>query len=60
MAANVAGEKISSKTVNGCHGIRKRGMFDVYQQCAGQTLRRSLAEFDFRHSNRAGGAGAKA
>jgi hypothetical protein len=52
VVANTAGKKINAKTVNGGYGILKRGLIGAYQHCAEQHLRRSLAEFDFRYSNR--------
>jgi hypothetical protein len=52
VVANTAGKKINAKTVNGGYGLLKRGLIGAYQHCAEQHLRRSLAEFDFRYSNR--------
>ena len=41
-----------SNTVEGYFSIFKRGMKGVYQHCSERHLRRYLAEFDFRYSNR--------
>jgi transposase-like protein len=43
---------ISTNTVEGFYSIFKRGMRGVYQHCKERHLRRYLAEFDFRYSNR--------
>jgi transposase-like protein len=43
---------IHTNTVEGYFSIFKRGMKDVYQHCAEKHMRRYLAEFDFRYSNR--------
>jgi transposase-like protein len=45
-------DDISTNTVEGYYSIFKRGMKGVYQHCAEKHLRRYLAEFDFRYSNR--------
>lgn len=51
--ARYEGEKtISTNAVEGYYSIFKRGMKGVYQHCGEQHLRRYLAEFDFRYSNR--------
>ncbi len=43
---------IHSNTVEGFYSVFKRGMKGVYQHCAEKHLRRYVAEFDFRYSNR--------
>jgi transposase-like protein len=43
---------IHTNTVEGYFSIFKRGMKGVYQHCKEKHLRRYLAEFDFRYSNR--------
>ena len=43
-----------TNTIEGFFSIFKRGMRGVYQHCREKHLRRYLAEFDFRYSNRAG------
>ena len=43
---------VHTNTVEGTFSIFKRGMRGVYQHCARKHLRRYLAEFDFRYSNR--------
>jgi len=47
------GRKITTNTVEGFFSIFKRGMVGIYQHCDERHLRRYLAEFDFRYSNRA-------
>jgi hypothetical protein len=44
---------VTTNTVEGFFSIFKRGMVGVYQHCGEQHLKRYLAEFDFRYSNRA-------
>jgi hypothetical protein len=44
---------VTTNTVEGYYSIFKRGMKGVYQHCSEQHLRRYLAEYDFRYSNRA-------
>jgi transposase-like protein len=44
---------VHTQTVEGFFSIFKRGMVGTYQHCGEQHLRRYLAEFDFRASNRA-------
>jgi len=41
-----------TNTVEGFFSIFKRGMKGVYQHCGDRHLKRYLAEFDFRYSNR--------
>jgi transposase-like protein len=43
---------VSTNTVEGFFSIFKRGMAGVYHHCSEQHLKRYLAEFDFRYSNR--------
>jgi transposase-like protein len=43
---------ITTNTVEGFYSIFKRGMKGIYQHCSEKHLRRYLAEFDFRYSNR--------
>jgi transposase-like protein len=43
---------VHSNSVEGYFSVFKRGMHGVYQQCSEKHLRRYLAEFDFRFSNR--------
>jgi transposase-like protein len=43
---------VHTNTVEGYFSIFKRGMVGTYQHCGEQHLRRYLAEFDFRMSNR--------
>jgi hypothetical protein len=43
---------VTTNTVEGFFSIFKRGMVGVYQHCGEQHLKRYLAEFDFRYSNR--------
>jgi transposase-like protein len=47
------GAKIGTNAVEGYFSVFKRGMIGVYQHCDEKHLHRYLAEFDFRHSNRA-------
>jgi len=47
------GAKIGTNTVEGYFSVFKRGMIGVYQHCDERHIHRYLAEFDFRHSNRA-------
>lgn len=42
-----------TNTLEGYFSVFKRGMKGVYQHCSGDHLHRYLAEFDFRHNNRA-------
>jgi transposase-like protein len=42
-----------TNTVEGYFSILKRGIYGVYQHVSEAHLKRYLAEFDFRHSNRA-------
>ncbi len=44
--------EVSTNTIEGFFSIFKRGMKGVYQHCGEQHLRRYLAEFCFRYSNR--------
>lgn len=44
---------VTTNTVEGFFSIFKRGMTGVYHHCGEQHLKRYLAEFDFRYSNRA-------
>ena len=44
---------ITTNTVEGNYSIFKRGMKGAYRYCSEKHLRRYLAEFDFRYSNRA-------
>ena len=46
------GAKVNTNTVEGYYSIFKRGTKGVYQHCSEKRLRRYLAEFDFRYSNR--------
>jgi len=43
---------VHSNTVEGFYSVFKRGMKGVYQHCGENHLRRYVAEFDFRYSNR--------
>ena len=43
---------IHTNTIEGAFSIFKRGMKGIYQHCAKAHLHRSVAEFDFRYSNR--------
>jgi transposase-like protein len=43
---------VHTNTVEGFYSIFKRGMKGVYQHCSKKHLHRSMAEFDFRYSNR--------
>lgn len=45
--------EIHTNAIEGSFSIFKRGMRGIYQHCAKKHLRRYLAEFDFRYSNRA-------
>lgn len=45
---------IHTNTIEGFFSILKRGMKGVYQHCSSQHLKRYLAEFDFRYTERAG------
>ncbi|MBN8912524.1 MAG: IS1595 family transposase [Rhizobiales bacterium] len=47
----VRGE-VHTNTVEGYFSLFKRGMRGIYQHCSEKHLRRYLAEFDFRYSNR--------
>lgn len=49
---SLADPSIHTNTVEGYFSIFKRGMKGVYQHCAKKHMRRYLAEFDFRYSNR--------
>ena len=44
---------MTTNSVEGFFSIFRRGMEGVYQHCGEQHLKRYLAEFDFRYSNRA-------
>jgi transposase-like protein len=44
---------VTTNTVEGYFSVFKRGMRGTYQHCAEKHLHRYLAEFDFRHNNRA-------
>ncbi|MGO8833198.1 MAG: IS1595 family transposase [Roseiarcus sp.] len=44
---------ITTNSAEGYFSVFKRGMIGVYQHCSEAHLHRYLAEFDFRHSNRA-------
>ena len=44
---------VTTNSVEGFFSIFRRGMEGVYQHCGEQHLKRYLAEFDFRYSNRA-------
>jgi transposase-like protein len=44
---------VTTNNVEGFFSIFRRGMEGVYQHCGEQHLKRYLAEFDFRYSNRA-------
>jgi transposase-like protein len=46
-------EKVHTNSAEGYFSVFKRGMRGVYQHCAEKHLHRYLAEFDFRHNNRA-------
>jgi transposase-like protein len=46
-------DDITTNTVEGYFSVFKRGMRGTYQHCAEKHLHRYLAEFDFRHNNRA-------
>jgi transposase-like protein len=43
---------VHTNTVEGYFSVFKRGMRGVYQHCSKKHLRRYMAEFDFRYSNR--------
>ena len=43
-----------TNTLEGYFSVFKRGMKGIYQHCREKHLHRYLAEFEFRHSNRAG------
>lgn len=45
-------DEAHTNTLEGYFSIFKRGMKGVYQHCGEQHLKRYLAEFDFRYSNR--------
>ena len=51
--AGATGLARGATTVEGYYSIFKRGMIGTYQHCGEKHLRRYLAEFDFRYSNRA-------
>jgi transposase-like protein len=44
---------VTTNSIEGFYSVFKRGMRGIYQHCSEQHLHRYLAEFDFRHSNRA-------
>jgi len=44
---------ITTNTIESYFSVFKRGMRGTYQHCAEKHLHRYLAEFDFRHNNRA-------
>lgn len=44
---------ITTNTIESYFSVFKRGMGGTYQHCAEKHLHRYLAEFDFRHNNRA-------
>ena len=44
---------ITTNTVESYFSVFKRGMLGTYQHCSEKHLHRYLAEFDFRHNNRA-------
>ncbi|MGO8799348.1 MAG: IS1595 family transposase [Roseiarcus sp.] len=47
------GVVVTTNSAEGYFSVFKRGMIGVYQHCSEAHLHRYLAEFDFRHSNRA-------
>ena len=47
------GALVTTNTAESYFSVFKRGMTGVYQHCSEKHLSRYLAEFDFRHSNRA-------
>ncbi|WP_126419679.1 IS1595 family transposase [Asticcacaulis excentricus] len=49
---NKEDKTITTNQIEGFFGIFKRGMRGIYQHCKSHHLRRYLAEFDFRYSNR--------
>ncbi|HYL34104.1 MAG TPA: IS1595 family transposase [Stellaceae bacterium] len=51
-AGEYARGDVTTNTVEGFFSIFKRGMTGVYHHCGEQHLKRYLAEFDFRYSNR--------
>jgi transposase-like protein len=44
--------EVHTNTIEGYFSIFKRGMIGTYQHCGERHLKRYLAEFDFRYSNR--------
>lgn len=44
--------EVHTNTIEGFFSIFKRGMIGTYQHCGERHLKRYLAEFDFRYSNR--------
>jgi len=48
----VSGISFGINSAEGYHSVFKRGMKGIYQHCKEKHLRRYVAEFDFRHSNR--------
>jgi transposase-like protein len=47
------GVVVTTNSAESYYSVFKRGMFGTYQHCDEKHLHRYLAEFDFRHSNRA-------
>lgn len=51
-ARRKGGKLITTNTVEGFHGLLKRGVYGVYHHVGRQHLHRYLAEFDFRYNAR--------
>lgn len=54
------GKLITTNTVEGFHGLLKRGIYGVYHHVGRKHLHRYLAEFDFRYNARHVGDGQRA